>query len=65
MGDERINMSCHPPKNESHQYLCVYQLKTRREDDANLPSFNLILTEIVVKTRYVIGNDIEEDTSCN
>lgn len=43
----------------------IDQLKIRREDDAHLSSSNLILTKVIVKIRYEIGDEIEEDTSCD
>ena len=37
----------------------------RRHDDTNLPSSLLLLDDIIVKVRYIIGVEIEENASCD
>ena len=39
--------------------------KIRRQDDVNLPSEFLLLDYVNVKVRYRVGDEVEEDASCD
>ena len=40
-------------------------MKIRRHIQSNLPSDFILLTDINVKVRYKVGDEVEEDTSCD
>ena len=43
----------------------IEQLKIRRNDASNLPREPLQLNDVQVKCRYKIGDEVEEDASCD
>ena len=43
----------------------ISTLKIRRNDKTNLPSDFIVLSDISVKVRYQVGDEIEEDCSCD
>ena len=43
----------------------LFTKKIRRMNDSNLPSLNLKIEDIKAQVRYKIGDEIEEDASCN
>ena len=43
----------------------ISTLKIRRNDESNLPSDFILLNDINVKVRYKVGDEVEEDCSCD
>ena len=43
----------------------ISRLKIRRHEQSNLPSDFILLKDINVKVRYKLGDEVEEDTSCD
>ena len=39
--------------------------KIRIENDSNLPNRNIVIDDITVQVRYRLGDEIEEDASCD
>ena len=43
----------------------INKLRIRKNDDSNLPNSLLHLDDINVKVRHIVGDEIEEDASCD